>query len=95
MLIGWNSVWLGLSHFVCFPFTEPGRNKQLEDCEEQFAEFDKMVIGLQLGTPPLRALVWQRKWLAETAAHTHSCTSGEAGGKGVFRGTKWAEPGQS
>ena len=31
------------------------------------------------------------KRLVETAAHAHCCTSG----KGVIKGTKWAEPSQS
>ena len=24
VLIGWDRLWLGLSHCVCFPFTDPG-----------------------------------------------------------------------
>ena len=43
---GWDCLWLG----VCFPFTEQGlctELGQLENREEQFAEFDKKCIGLE------------------------------------------------
>lgn len=48
-----------------FPFTEPGLctntgvflaqtlNRQLEDCEDPFTEFDKKCMGLKLRTVPL------------------------------------------
>ena len=61
LLIGWNSEWLVLSHFVCFPFTDLGLctntfwghtlDRQLEEPEETFAEFDKKCKELHEHAP--------------------------------------------
>ena len=68
VLMGWDCLWLGPSHYVCFTFRESGHvqtctkteflwvqtlYRQLEDCEEQFIEFDNRCMRLELQTQPL------------------------------------------
>lgn len=53
MLIGWDCLWLGVSHYVCFPLTVHEHQRcfflaqplnthlRNKDCEEQLGKFDK------------------------------------------------------